>query len=133
MTQQMKLSEAMRLGGMATDQGHGPDSIISDTAPCALGAARCAIGLQVKRPEDAYRELEERFPILRARVSPPWNVDYVESLTGIVWMLNDYYHWSRERIADFVEQIERAQEEKVGCADALSLEPALESRALAQK
>ncbi len=99
----MKLCEAIRLGAMATTQGHGPFSAVSDTAPCALGAARLALGICAADAVNVYESLLKRYPWLRPRMYSHGTV--VDVLTAI-WMLNDNYGWTREQIAAWLEPIE---------------------------
>lgn len=102
----MKLSEAIRLGAMATVQGFGADSIFSDDAPCALGAARLAAGIQQPSESIVFPELMRHWPVLAKRTSCPECRKHDEVAIGTVWHLNDEHKWSRERIADWVESIE---------------------------
>jgi hypothetical protein len=52
----------------------------------------------------------------------------------LIFHLNDHHHWTREQIADWVETIERAQEEKIGSGTDAALEPAFATgRSAAQK
>lgn len=105
----MKLSEAIRLGTMATTQGFGAESFYSDTAPCALGAARLAAGCYAY-----YDSLIERWPWLERYVETPPVLSLVKGKTcealEAIYLLNDIGGWTREQIADWIEGIERAQE-----------------------
>jgi hypothetical protein len=108
----MRLSEAIRLGAMATEQGHGASSIASDTAPCALGAARLAAGIRgnVDSPVAAYSALALRWPMLDELVAMPIEKTRVLLLMDAIWRLNDWPNfWTREQIADWVQTIEDAQ------------------------
>jgi hypothetical protein len=109
----MKLFEAMRLGSMATKQGFGSGSIYSNTAPCALGAARLAAGIQYSSEYDGtvYVSMRTAFPVLETSVNVPELSNPRTSLVEAIWRMNDELRWSRERIADFVEQVESRQTE----------------------
>lgn len=102
----MRLHEAIRLGAMNTEQGFGPLSITSDTAPCALGAARHAAGIFTTHLY-VYNALMARWPVLGTYVVFPikdggWRPTLVEA----IYTLNDTFRWSREQIADWVEGVE---------------------------
>lgn len=117
----MKLSEAIRLGAMATRQGRGSRSMFSTTAPCALGAARLAADIPMPRDDYQYTALRERWPVLNVRVRHPSCLHdaVVVHLSTAIAALNDYHGWTREQIADWVENVEQAHEdapESVGAA-----------------
>lgn len=108
----MKLSEAIRLGSTLGPQIRR-QYIINRTASCALGAAMLAIG---KTSVECASVVLEAFPILRRRT---------RFLTGAIvdfgWaivFLNDHYHWTREQIADFVEEVEREAEREAALPQA---------------
>jgi hypothetical protein len=107
----MKLSEAIRLGAMATEQGVGNGSLLSTTSTCALGAARFAGNVACLSDTDAYEQLPKRWPILLEKVSLPRDTSHYSAchqrvLMEGVWVLNDCDGWTREEIADWVETIE---------------------------
>lgn len=115
----MRLSEAIRLGSMLKPQGVGAFYSRSDASTCALGAALDAVG-EIRGEHvlcDEGREVLRRFwPIVDCEV-PPLTADGNPLTTGLtfpVWrtvqMMNDAHRWSRERIADWVESIERTHE-----------------------
>lgn len=135
----MKLSEAIRLGAMATEKGTGSESILSDVMPCALGAARLAAGIKCDEESEAFRLLQEQWPITQTVVNRPTTDiefhDQVEdraTLLSMIWQLNDCSNWTRAQIADWVEAIER-HAPQVECVPVSAMEPADDSRALAQK
>lgn len=103
---EMKLADAIRLGGMATKQGYGVASFLDDNTPCALGAVRLAAGIEATNDLGAAMALRSRFPILSSSHRCP-ACGAVEPLFTLIWSLNDSHKWTRERIADFVETIER--------------------------
>jgi hypothetical protein len=101
----MKLSEAIRLGSMLHPQARHAMAVYEDTgsaikviATCALGAARQA-GYEVTVLENNTRQCPacgsyEDFRSL-------WDIH------SLVVHLNDFHGWSREHIADCVEQFEQ--------------------------
>ena len=107
----MKLSEAIRLGSLLQPQGRGG---YETNKSCALQAAAQAVGIPgFSVPWD---ELRQEFPILSVVVPPPdqagcqpWSSTL--GLIDIIWRLNDgtpeNKPWSRERIADWVETVEK--------------------------
>lgn len=108
MSTTMTLSEAIRLGAMATTQGCGSLSLMSDTAPCALGAARMAGGIKCDTTMSAYVALLSRWPVLGSAVAHPFRGDGWR-VVDVVWTLNDSHNWTREQIADWVEAVEAQQ------------------------
>jgi hypothetical protein len=101
----MKLSEAIRLGSMLAPQGFG---FYKDAfgASCTIGAAM-----------DAGYDFSQK----KARVitSCPLGCSYAadESLIIVLAHLNDRHRWTREAIADWVQQaIERPQSVPVAAA-----------------
>jgi hypothetical protein len=115
----MNFSEAIRLGSMATEQGYGGLSVISRTAPCAIGAALLAVGVKCKEPINAYSQIRVQFPLAAHRVCGPKGTRFEcvpNEVASHVIALNDFERWPREQIADWVDTIERAQ-------DATAVEP----------
>jgi hypothetical protein len=101
----MKLSEAIRLGAMLKPQGFGLGSGNPRAeATCALGAA-----YEAARVTGSWPSLLLVFPQLKhiEELACPVCRDKQD---GLIAHLNDDHRWSREQIADWVEQIERAQE-----------------------
>lgn len=120
----MKLSEAIRLGAMLKPQGAGSGSAKPHAdATCALGAAIESAGLSY---DHDFTSVRERWPFVSAvRLACPLRDErtiyqhgmvchtfFAQSrqLLDLIWHLNDAHGWSRERIADWVESIERQQE-----------------------
>jgi hypothetical protein len=107
----MKLSEAIRLGAMNGPQVFGRLGDLAGGGTCAQGAAVLAIGLM----PDALRGINiqarfiEAFP---ASVIPAQCPKCKENNVAgnLMAHLNNDHLWTREQIADWVEQIERAQE-----------------------
>ena len=119
----MKLSEAIRLGSMLKPQAF---HCLRDArgGVCASGAAFDAIGVLDALCADVGKltltEIRSRNQAIIAAVAPQWilllNAPTVCPQCGqrSAWLLiphlNDRHRWTRERIADWVETIENAQE-----------------------
>lgn len=120
MSNQMRFSEAIRLGSMLRPQFFGraigrlPDGTI---ATCANGAALEAAGAALWFVEDGgcvrvndgptdeppwghFAGLEESCPI------PGCMVEACSTIAGIAGHLNDDHRWTREQIADWAESLE---------------------------
>jgi hypothetical protein len=108
---QLRLSEAIRLGAMLRPQFFGASSgTLPDgrVGTCAMGAALEAIGFGPKE-----------FCVIRPPMLEPWTdfalqeercpvVDCAKpnTISGVAAHLNDAHKWTREAIADWVEQME---------------------------
>lgn len=103
----IKLSTAIRLGAMLKPQGF-TEFVDELGRTCAIGAAADAIG-KLSQIETGAESECEFWPVLNVWANYPGG-QISMSVWSIVTNLNDEEHWSRERIADFVEGIERAQE-----------------------
>lgn len=114
------LSEAMREGAKIRPQWYGSMFGVSmkfseeteGVGSCALGAAYEAVhGGYVLAPQNST-VLYADFPILAQPCEPPCDcadvshADSSEDLRGVIIHLNDAHCWTREQIADFVEQFE---------------------------
>jgi hypothetical protein len=112
----MKLSEAIRLGAMVTEQGF----IDIDIAACALRAALYSIGAH-ETGNNAYARITREWPWTMGRdlVCPDQGADcrlgfvLSRSHRDTIWHLNDAHRWPRERIADWVATIEPAEKTEV--------------------
>jgi hypothetical protein len=98
----LKLSEAMRLGAMLSQQSYD----IAGPGRCAFQAAADAVG------EKSYgAAVRKHWPWVDANQLHPCPHcgvrGYVAPIISI--HLNDEHHWTRERIADWVQTIEDAQ------------------------
>lgn len=116
----MKLSEAIRLGSMMKPQGFGDFYITPiwksngplgleiplHEASCALGAALDATDTDDSDYPDAWN------PLVDFRRQCPQCSTYQEIVWDVIVHLNDDHRWTRERIADWVEQIEIEQERR---------------------
>lgn len=127
----MKLSEAIRLGAMLKPQAFG--DYTDGIGTCAMGSAFEAIGITPNAEESAPAEWlaflarDHACPVCRRKQSGGDLID------GVIPHLNDDHRWTRERIADWVEIIERAQETVIATGNQPALEPAVELGAPAQK
>lgn len=97
----MKLFEAIRLGAMMKPQA------FDDYTPghsCALQAANDAIGNPTH-----WKSLCRYFDVLNTIAARPDRcIDFsFDTLTDVIWHLNDDHKWTRERIAVRVETIEQ--------------------------
>lgn len=106
----MRLSEAIRLGAMLKPQAYGPFSSIGS---CALRAACDAVGIH-DRLEGLfnYSELAVHFPLLRTLHQSCPVCGRRDDLMFVSYHLNDAHHWTRERIADWVESLEMQLQEQ---------------------
>lgn len=95
-TKPLKLSEAIRLGAMMTEQTFGEFG--DDERTCAIGAAQKALGLPVSAGGPLLHLLGDRSaepPCEHG--SLPWSVG------ALIIHLNDDDRWPREKIADWLE------------------------------
>lgn len=107
----MKLSQAIRLGAMLRPQAF--NEYRSRHGSCAMGAAAEACGV-LADSDAAMSTLEKEFDAATPQTACP-SVDCYpikRDITNLVVHLNDVHHWTRECIADWVETIEAAQEQK---------------------
>lgn len=104
----MKLSEAIRLGSMATEQQFGWCGDLESGKTCALGAVFVAVGENY-----TYEDMKAKLPLLAFTESAPCPQcgRCGDSSFATIPHLNDHHRWTREQIADWVETIERAQEQ----------------------
>jgi hypothetical protein len=124
--QNIKLSDAIKLGAMLKPQGRGADSISSADESCAIGAALDACGVPVSQRlgRFGYVEANMRWHFLfdmRDRCCPECGL--VANVMDIIWHLNDVHKLTREAIADFIATIEPVEQSTD--ADASSLPDAV--------
>lgn len=117
----MRLSDAIRLGAMMKPQHRGGILSSDGTKTCALGAALDALGKLdewlTRRasnavdwaewfgnalPPDSYRSV--KWPPAAHKMIYG---DTQYPLATVVTVLNDVNGWTREQIADWVEQVEK--------------------------
>ena len=111
----MNLSEAIRLGAMLSPQGFATGH---PTRRCALEAALDAVrgpGKHLGWKGDLdYVAIERLWPIVSRRAVCPVHCELGQRrswvLLGVVWHLNDFHRWTRERIADWVATVEAEME-----------------------
>ena len=107
----MRLSLAIRLGAMMRPQEFNMVFKRNDDGQycsCAIGAAAEAIGTLPNDNNQGLQEAVAAFPLLLEYVMSPTptpNGPYKETVWCIIAELNNS-HWTRERIADWVETIE---------------------------
>lgn len=115
----MRLSEAIRLGAMVKPQAFGYLEVTyiyptngplgldrSFSATCAIGAAMEAVGLELC--SDSAQDFFRCFPEAVMIWELPCPVCGALERGGPVPHLNNDHLWTRERIANWVETIERA-------------------------
>ena len=103
----MRLSGAIRIGAMMHEQGFGlgiemnPDGTVKAT--CALGAAKTAMGYN-------HGEMANEFGLY----DYVWHPIRQQPMTRgqVIADLNDGYRWTRNQIADWVEQEENKEIER---------------------
>ncbi len=111
----MRLSDAIRLGAMLKPQRFGAPNnrltLVDQT--CALAAAAEACGfehLNVRTPEWAALFGWAERVYLGCPVAPCSVLDdHGAKVRFVIVHLNDYHHWTREQIADFVQTIEESR------------------------
>lgn len=103
----MRVSEAIRLGSLLVPQGFGfAYSRRVQGAVCANQAAKLAVGAnESEEPWPWREEMVERCPFCVERFRA--GCGFSPDVLGLVAHLNDDHRWSRERIADYVESLER--------------------------
>lgn len=126
MTIQLRFSEAIRLGAMLRPQCF--NAMYKNNGSCALGAAREAVGASNAASFVTCIVWPWTGTLHNCPVGCDANQIYPGAnkscVTTIVVHLNDVHHWTRERIADWVESIEpdaAADVETIDTALALAL------------
>lgn len=106
----MRLSEAIKLGAMNGPQAFG--ALHRNGGSCALGAAGDAVGIQwdMNDIDAGVVALHVNFPTLLRRTTCPVSHGH-NGVADIMVRLNDLHGWTRERIADWVETVERSLED----------------------
>jgi hypothetical protein len=97
-TKPLKLSEAIRLGAMATQQTFGAWGNTEHT--CAIGAAQVALGV-TPGDGDRLNQLLRSGPV----VELPCLHEEARPVGDGIIHLNDTDHWPRERIAGWLETL----------------------------
>lgn len=104
----MTLSEAIRLGAALRPQGFGEFERHGRT--CAIGAAMEATAFWQTAvwPEGWMALFNQATTCPDAGCQFAWPVDEARLVWDVIVHLNDHHRWARERIADWVETLERA-------------------------
>ena len=107
----MKLSEAILLGSIGSEQGFGPSGMnTSSPTKCTMASALFARGINATF-DNGLDIIVELYPWLNTDVMPPVALpDYHHgpyitrptSIHGIIWRLNDILKWTRPQIAAWV-------------------------------
>lgn len=104
MAKTMLFSEAIRLGSTLKPKAKG--AIFDGVGTCAYGAALDAVGLLVEGGGFvAIKSLAWGWMYEKSCDCPACNLGEME-IAYVVTHLNDSHDWSRERIADFVAELE---------------------------
>lgn len=98
-TTPLKLSEAIRLGAMMTEQAFA--TFGDRTKTCAIGAAQVALGLEPGH-DDGLAEMLIETPSVALPCEHRRNAN---SIGSAVIHLNDDDRWPRERIATWLESL----------------------------
>lgn len=110
------LAQAIRVGSLSTKQcrlvyfEHLEDGSL---AACVLGTAALAVGFNNSTDESIIDILFRRFPeLFDRRETPPLLCPQCATRAGntlkcMIQHLNDNHHWSREAIADYVEEVQK--------------------------
>lgn len=114
----MKLSDAIREGAKLRPQCFS-QTYFHEGCSCALGAALEAVGFSYgDMGRIRSTVLGDLFPILLSHRDehglydcPIAGCPYKQSPFSVIAHLNDHHRWTREQIADWVEQIEVASEQ----------------------
>lgn len=120
----MRLSEAIRIGSKLRPQAYG--TLSDGIGTCALGAAYEAVGAldatgalvrdsHLKTEQITGRYILHESPC-RCPLAFRWMV------FDLVPHLNDVHKWTREAIAEWVETVENAEEQKMEKASEVSSE-----------
>lgn len=114
----MRLSEAIRLGATLKPQAFNDQTL---GRSCALQAAADALNMST------WTDIALRYAFITKTVDCPHCTDR-DWLIRAIWHLNDTHHWTRERIADFVElhEINRLIDTEDACQSEPSREPTRE-------
>lgn len=107
----MKLSEAILLGSVGSEQGFGPPSILTSyPRKCALGAALLAAGIECNHEMGGFTLVTNQWPWSRQIHRPPTKIGlglrFTDAVYDIIWRLNDIAKWTRPQIAAWVASIE---------------------------
>ena len=120
----MRLSEAILLGSIGSEQGFGVMSgNPSSKAKCAIGAALFASGVSLDGVEasNAIGAVAKLWPWTYKQALMPGRNSSLY-IFAIIWRLNDIERWSRPRIAAWVAEqevllgiVDQPTQEQVPC------------------
>lgn len=119
-------SEAIRAGIPLKPQGSG--GLLKDGRTCAIGAGLDAMGqlpqmvLSTLKELLLYRVAEDSFPYLTERADCDQGCGDEcanQSITNLLWHLNDQHAFDREHVADWLEKYE----ESIGFVHLVESEP----------
>jgi hypothetical protein len=116
----MKLSHAILMNGMMKPQGFGFRSIHSMDAPCAIGGALQAVGIDTSKECLVYNAFEKIWPWVNKNEASCPVCNAASGLIKpyqIIFHLNDTHEWTRTQIAEWVASVEPA-----GCPEMDSTE-----------
>lgn len=121
MTTTLTLPQAIRLGATLKPQHHDPYRFYVKKGPftlfgrglgtvcsCVMGAAADAIGLDTERVDGQYGWPPEWATFLTEPVTSPVS-GLVDDGYTVILDLNDCYRWTREAIADWVDDVEHTR------------------------
>lgn len=130
MRQFFTFSEAIRAGIPLSPQGRGALKLYGRT--CALGAGLEAMGVLPTDKHYSFDDISLEFYTEFLKLYP-YTVDRVQCPVNpccgkeILWLLivdlNDHHQWTREQIANFVEQ----HEESIGFLTLIESQPATQT------
>ena len=114
----MKLSEAILLGSVGSEQGFGVNSVLTNSpTKCVMGAALHAVGINVTVSFKAYSLLPEAWPWVNQVIdvpiiAQPQSGAFLGDATrqpiwNVLWMLNDIARWTRPQVAAWVAELEQ--------------------------
>lgn len=104
----MRLSTAIRKGATMKPQAHNGSSYPKQS--CVIQAALDGYGVPAvvstlyNSGQTDYTKADKLWPMLSNRVKHP--LTGICQMMDILWNLNDIHKWSREAIADWVEEQE---------------------------
>ena len=106
----MKLSEAILLGSIGSEQGFGHMSgNPANKTKCAIGAALFAIGVEGNSCMNPFSELQKAWPWVYNWIPRPpvLGPDRIRTYVAeVIYLLNDNQRWTRPRIAAWVAEQE---------------------------
>ena len=102
----MKLWEAILEGAKLRPQAFGETYDRTTGGTCALGAVLDSLNIPSAEMHCEHIALRLNFPILAREVEHPLFPNITGRIESIIIDLNDGFHWSRQRIAEWVKSVE---------------------------